>query len=342
MLQVNRTDFVADLKLLQLGTTKTKITEQLMHVFFTGTHMLCFGGEVFVAIPLVTDFSCSVVIDNLLHVVEKMNSEQVELSCVDSQLRIKGGKSKAGLPIVQDIQVVMPIEQLLNTPHTECALPSDFLEGVRFNMFSVSSDYTQGILTCISAKNDKMYSSDDLRISEYILDTPLGGQINIPSFYLEPLLVNVPHGWFETPSWYVFLCNTGAIVGVKKYLGDFPDVEPFFVIEGEQEQLILPKALKSMLDDILALCEGLYVIDKKATITINQNELTCRGESAKGWFEKKVEMEEPFHHDLTVVVNPIFLSQVLDKCNTVLFCGDRLLFTSEKFRHILALPVGAS
>ena len=78
-------------------------------------------------------------------------------------------------------------------------------------------------------------------------------------------------------------------------------------------------------------------MDKIVYIRIKGEKLTCKAKKEIGWIEKTIDIEK-YDGELKFMINPIFLSQVLDKATTVIISENKALFVNEDFNHIMALP----
>ena len=72
------------------------------------------------------------------------------------------------------------------------------------------------------------------------------------------------------------------------------------------------------------------------TISMGDHEIKCEARKKLGWVRKSI----PFEFKGTVFkigINPVFLSQILERTTTMKTSEDVALFISESFRHIIAL-----
>ena len=86
------------------------------------------------------------------------------------------------------------------------------------------------------------------------------------------------------------------------------------------------------------MAAGDYPIDKRVKITIGKGRLVVFAENeALGWIKTEIDMGVKDSPSVEIVINPIFLREILGKTNTVKIGSDRALFQTDNFRHLVSL-----
>lgn len=182
-MKIQRDDFKSILNVVKPGLAKKEILEQTTHFVFTGEEVFTYNDKICISHPFKTDFSCSVVADDLIRILNGMKSEELEIFCKDNQLQIKGGKERGGLVSYPEGQInalvsSLGIKDLLKKRWS--FLPKGFSKGLSLCIFSASKDITHGVLSGILVRDDSIISMDDLRISRYTLDESVPNAFIIP------------------------------------------------------------------------------------------------------------------------------------------------------------------
>jgi len=214
-------------------------------------------------------------------------------------------------------------------------LPADFVKGLFLCMFSASSDMTKGILTCVHIDGKKVNSSDEVRISEYTMETAIDKEVLIPARNVVELVSFDIKDYCINENWAHFKTSEGVIFSSRIMAGDYEkDFSPFLDVDAEAFEL--PEGFKDIIESITFMTEGDVNIDKVVNLQIKDKKIICRAEKEIGWIEKEVEFN--FDHNVTIQINPNFLSQVLEKATKLKAGEDRALFESGNFKHVIALP----
>lgn len=335
-MKVKRDDFSSLLKKIHRGIAENDIVEQMSHVFFTGERIIAYGSEYFTSSPFITDFKCSVTSGDLYAIVDRLEGD-ISLTLKEKELLISTGKGRAGLPIHDDLSILDGLLLPPDTPMLWNNLPDDFLEGIKISIFSASKDFTQEILTCIHAEGDSLFASDDLRISWYKMKGKIQDTLDLPAGSVQKMIQVPVTSYLVNSPWICFKTDDNFIFGMKKYMGEYPEVKHFFKVTGEG--ITLPKILPKVISDVSVIIDGVFTIDKRLEVEIQPETIICRTSSGKGWFEKETAYESNLPHTIKFLVNPVFFLQVLEKCTTVTLGKESILFSSPKFKHVLALPI---
>lgn len=343
-IELNRQDLIDVLNVVKDGIAKTPISEQLTHVFFLNTHIGCFSGERFIFVKYDTGLTLSTPVAALLPVLDRMDGEKVKLTLDGTTLKLQSKRSRSGIAINLDVSIVQDALAIVQETNPYTRMPPIFYKGLEFCMFSASVDITQGILSCICTRDGVMYSSDDLRITRYNVRTDAEqvnfSNLNIQIFDAEIILKNKPGGYRFRERWTIFISaptdTRQVIIGITQFEGNFPDVDEFFTMEGTE--ITLPDALAGVVTEAAHFCEGMFTVDKKLKLTIASDKVICRSENNRTWFEKEIEHAQSIPNEITIVINPLFLSQILEKTRVAVVGDGRVFFVSDDFEHVLALP----
>jgi hypothetical protein len=263
--------------------------------------------------------------------------EEIDLTLIDSQLKIKAKGTKAGISVSFDTTVVDIIKGLpLDTVEWN-DLPKNFLEGLSLCLFSATNDVSQGYLSCIGIQANKLFSSDNIRVSQFTMDTDMNINILFPATSAMELVRNKVDLFGIKDSWAYFQDENGVVFGCRLVAGEYPDISSYFEsIEGAD--LEFPKGTKDVVLSTLVMVEGEAILDKVLNVAVSSEGIVFKSEKGTGWVEKTVESKYE-GNAFKFMVNPILFSQVLEKTSHMTICEDRAFLQFGSFAHIMALPV---
>lgn len=322
---------------LKPGLSSRGIVEGLNNFMFTGTSLESYNERISVSFPFQSDFKCSVNSDEIYQVVSKLTSEEGELQFVKNQLLLTTKDTKLGVSANID-EAALELLQTINIDGIDswALCPKDLTKGLSLCNFSASRDMTQRYLSTICIKNNHVISSDDLRISMYTMESSIGTQILLPILSSTELESFKPTEFAFKNRRVYFKTEEGGIFSTLTIPEEYPDVTAFF--EGKGEIINLPKQLVETLSAVTILAEGLFDIDKKIELVFKKGKLICKSSKETGWIETELPLEYK-GGEVSVLINPIFLKQILEKTTEMIMLEGKAIFISGNFSHVMALCI---
>lgn len=325
---VNKSFMVSILDKLKVGLLQKGVVEQYKYIIFDGEYIKTFNGKICVFFPFKTDFICAVPSNELIRIIKGMHDEEISLEIINNQFIISSENVDSGLNTMKDVDDcdMGPLPRLFR-------LPEDFKQALDLCSFCCSTDVTDP-LNGVYVKGDNVYGSDDIRISHCKIGKELKFPFLIP---LESVLSLkdfniIKYGFNE--GWIFFKDLDGSFFCSRLIDQDYnEDPSEFFEFEGKE--IIFPDGMKEMVEKVLVLVEGDSDIEKKINVVISEGKLTCKASNDKGWINTHVVV--PIDKDITFSINPLFFIQILNKVEVAVIGEDRILFETEKFKHLIAL-----
>jgi len=334
-MQINTEELLNVLTRVKPGIAKRGIVEQFTHFIFTGTEVTTYNDDISICHPFVTDFKCSVKADDLHKILSGIKDEEIEITLEEGKMYIKTDKTRAGLATTIEGDAEEHVKILALSTLEWSPVPPDLIKGLFLCMFSASNDQTQGVLTCVYINGDTIISSDEVRVSEYKLSKDLGVKVLIPARNIVELIAFDIKQYCVINNWAHFRTEEGVIFSSRTMTGDFiEDCSPFFDVKGDS--VVLPSEFKSIISSVAFMAEGAIDSDRTVDLKIENKKILCKAEKQTGWIEKECAFE--YDHNITIKINPIFLSQILEKAATLTAGVDSALFVSDNFKHVIALP----
>jgi DNA polymerase III sliding clamp (beta) subunit (PCNA family) len=346
-MKINRSELLSALKSTQPGLAKREIIQQAAHVMFMGKCIATFNDAISVLYPFSTDFKCSVNGEEFYKVLEGIKEDEIDLSLDGDHIKIDSKKTKAGFSTLvgENEKVENMVEKILTTtskPKFFRTLPKDFVKGVFLCMFNASKDMTSGVKCCVAVRNDQIFSTDNLRMSRYVMDSKVKDEILIPARDTFDLVKYDVTRYGLSDGWVHFQTEEGVIFNCRTMKGEYPFDRVNVFFKKMSDEIKVPAELKTIMKNAVVLAAGEVDIAKMVEVTIDKGKITCKSEKERGWMIKEVDCRYK-GKKLVFYVNPIFMAQVLESATTLALVQgkehpDKAYFTQDNYQHIIALP----
>lgn len=339
-MKVNKQELLDALVAVRPGLAKKAVVEQMSRFIFTEVEVVTYNDRICISYPFKTDFQCSIAAEEFFKVISGLTQKSVELLFKNDKLVIKSGKVKASLSAftAEDELEMLEVLELGSLDKKWRDLPKDFTEGIFLCLFSASKDMSQLNLTCLKIEDDVIISSDDIRVSHYVMKESIGTSFLIPAESVSELVRFKITKFYLGDSWIYFSTDDGVVFCSKVVKGEYLDFTQYF--EFENVRLRLPVDLKQAVETVSVLAEGKFDIDKKISISIVDGKIKCRGEKEVGWIEKEIDIKFKREESIYFEINPIFFSEILARTNVMLCGEDKVLFRTDSFTHLISLYLG--
>lgn len=312
------------------GLAQKDIIEQAKNIVFDGKYIFTYSGNIGVFFPFKTDFVCSVPAQELIKIVSEILDEEIDIEFLENSLKLSGKNIEVELNVlINDIQ---DSDKMVNQDVRFYKLPENFQQGIDLCSFAVSKDVSS-YLNGIYVIEENMFGSDDLRISYFEMKSevkksfliPLSSVLSLKGFELKKY--GVKDGW-------IFFKDFDDVLFCSRLLElDYSDPSQYFEFEGKQ--IIFPEDMRMLVEKAEILSEGDFDIDKKITVKIKNNKVTCIGENDIGKIHTFAKMI--VDTNIEFIINPIFFKRILSETNSAKIKGDRIMFETENFKHLISL-----
>lgn len=307
------------------------IAEFGKYLFFLKDKAFAYNGAMSIVLDYKSDAEFAVPAVEFTKFLEKVKSDDIELT-IDEAINIKAGKATASFA-KNDFILNKAKELPLHVPETFDALPKDFVQAMKMCQYSVGKDKSFEALTYLYVHKNRAASTDNYRVSQYLMGDELKEDLYIPGEALKYLIsydvveYKLADGaiYFKGRDNAVFITRTGSL--------PFPEYESY--MERQGLELEFPVAMKEMVDTASVTVDGIVEVDKNVKIEIANNNIKVHSENEVG----KVVVEEKIDSsaEASILINPAFLSTILDITRKITLCENRIIFSTDKFKHVVAL-----
>lgn len=322
---------------LRPAIAKAQMVEQASHYIFSGTNITTFNDRICISHPFSSDHVFSVEGDDLFKSLRTIKEHEADMWVEDNTLIVQSPKTSVELSTVVGDRSAEKMIAGIGLDNLEwTALPADFTQGLGICAFTASDDATKRNLTAVHVCQNFMESSDDLRITEYIIEGDMP-EVLIPKKAAVEIAKFDPKEYCLTDAWIHFRTDTGLIFSSRIIKETFPDCSAFFDVQGTEVRL--PLELKEIAKEVSFMCEGKTDVDINITLVITKNNCRVEAKKTRGRLSKDIEMVYRKDDTVKIIINPDFLIEAISRSPVVTISdgGCVALFQSERFRHVIAL-----
>ena len=339
-MKINKSELLKALENVKSGLSNREIIEQSTHFAFMGDRVVTYNDEISISCQVPNlDLTGAVSAQELYTFLNRIKVEEIEAEITENEIRLKTGKSTAGLVLHPEIR--LPLQEMGEIKEWH-ELPEGFMEALAFCRFSCSKDMSRPILTCVHVGEDYMESSDNIRFTYRGLPD---GDIPVPEFLIPGTTVQDLNRYAVTEiatskGWVHFRTADKTLTfSCRIFEDNYPNTEAIMEMTEEPVEIILPKDLPEVLDRASVFAKAQFDSDTMVTITLKDKKILVEAKNAAGWFEEELPIrykDDP----IKFVINPAFLSEMLDKTKSCLISGNKIKFGQEEqegWTHLIGL-----
>jgi len=304
---------------------------------FTKNKIIVYTDEVAVIFPFKSEFSFTVLAEEFYGIISDIKKKEIDITMIDNKLIFKAGKTKSELQCEDSNTMEKYIDtlELKELKKGTIKLPEDFIEALKLCIPASANDSKITFLNCLHIDNNKVVSSDDLRISMYKMKGVIKGNFLIKSKDVRKLLGFDITKYYLGKSWICFSTDDDIVFALRLVEDEFPDLEDNFKFQGGK--VILPDEMKDSVKLVSNLAEGDSDLNRRIEVTILKDKIKLRGEKDIGWIEDYVPFDSKRDKDIKFNINPVFFLDILGRTNIMKVGEDRAMFEMENFQHLMAL-----
>ena len=331
---MDRKELIEVIKAIKPGLVRDNVIELAEFISFNDNEIVSFNNEISISYPYESGLKGAVKGDELLKILQAM-PDDIDIKTKKDQLVIskKGKKSKmtASLNMLKVQTDTWP-----DIPEQFEPLPKNIVEGLKFCLFSVSPDPAMGALNCIKFDEASIVSCDNFRATFYNLDKWTGIEVLIP-LNLAKTLVNYDIiNFAQDDNWLFFEDEYGVIICCKKVELDYPSEQVYSLFKSEGELITLPDDFKTALDRSEILSQIDIENQKIVKMELSKNKLVISSGGDIGQYKEEIAIEYD-KDELTIMVNPVHMKQILLNCSEFMLTESNINFKTDTFNHVIAL-----
>ena len=332
MQSIKKQAFVKSLESVKKGIANRELIEQSASFIFRKNKIIAYNDEIFAMTNSELELEGAIVAEPLLKLLNKIKDDEIQVSCSDSELTIKGKKFSSG--IMFDAEIKVPIDEV-KLPKKMQKLPDGFSSAVRLACLTAGRSLHEPILTCVHIFNNKVESCDNERITICELETEFDFDVLVPA---KPLLSLCSEKLIEVAvddAWIHFKTDDGTILSTRLFNEKFVDLQQFIPEEIDGHEITFPKHIAEILTRADIFSKDITSQEKMISLAFNDKKMLIEAKNDKGWFKEKAVVD--FKDNLAFSINLEFLQDILKITNKISVINNSLFFETENSIHLLQL-----
>ena len=309
------------------AVTDSTLVEQANVVTFNGKEIQSYNDEILIVVPIKTEVKGSLPAKELFELLRRMGDETIKFEQKGDKVEVRGKTTKAKYAIVPTESLTVPKVKKWYV------LPEDFLEGLKLCRFSAGGD---DIFGNIFIKEDKIVSSDNYRMTEYIMKSKMM-ECLLPAPIANNLLSFNPTSFASDKNWLFFKNKDKAVFCIRRVKDKYPAVTEALRKKPKGVKITLPDELRQNLKraEILA-DEDMVTSTKSISVTIKNGKVVCHGECDVGEIDETIKIDYDGKETIFNII-PALLCDILNMTNTMTVGESSLNFKTKNFQHIIQI-----
>lgn len=351
---MKREALLTAIKSIMLGIEKTGKIVGMDFLVFDNDFVRSFKDEVSVSYPLETGVDGAVHAEEFFKVLSKMGEEDVELSIEEGRIKLKDKQTCIWFNSLEPrlLGEVKARACSLLTDLEWYELPKDFIEGLNLCLFGSSTDRALEDLSGINITESQITSTDDMRMSFYIMEGPVVRPFTIPVKTAQSLveLETEFSSIALTKSWAHLYSKEEAVFSVRlmshKYdLGQLKDMAAGQKYGPKDAVYTFPKGIMEALTraQIFAQKGPLGIVDvPMVSIEYSDKNLVITASRQIGEILEHIPWKDkPMPEGIIIWSQPDFLTKVLKVTDSFKIAPSRksILFSKKNFQHFMAVTI---
>jgi len=326
----NRQEFLNALEAIAPGLSPREITEQSACYVFKDGRIYTYNDEVAASIKSPVEIEGAVVAKPLTDTLRKWVEDDIQVEQTEDKILIKGKGRRAGIRTEKEI--LLPIDSI-EKPGKWFELGEDFIEGLSIVKECAGKNQDEFKLTCVNIGPEFMEACDNSQLSRFECETPIKESTLCRQESIKHIIALDVTEVSESDNWLHFRNPGGLIISCRRFMEEYPDLNPLLKVDGSKAAL--PKGLADA-SDKAEIFSSENTENNRVRVDIKSGKIRIRGEGIHGFYQeiKKVKYNGP---PLTFGISPKLLKEITKKHNECIINETRLKVDGGKFVYVSCL-----
>lgn len=331
-MRINREQLISELEMVKGGVSPREFVEQSSSFCFREGMLMTFNDEVACKKETcLTNVTGAVQASSLTSILSKLTDDELEVEENDKgELEFQGKRKR--FAVTKDAEIFLPIDRV-EVPEKWKKLPPEFTEAVGLVKHCVSTDENRFILTCIHLHPNYIEACDNLQLLRVAIETGLSAPVLVRGTSLEQLVHLAMDRVALTDSWIHFKNQQGLIYSCRRYMEEYPSLEPLLKVDGHK--IVIPKGLAESTDRA-----AVFAADKEGDplvkVSLRDGLIRIKGEGLTGWYKevRKTTYKGP---PLEFLIAPDLLKHISEKYSDARISSDKLKVEGGSWEYATVL-----
>jgi len=341
--KLNRKIFLETLDKVKPGLSNQAIVEQSSTFVFKGNRVYTFNDEISVEAPIEVNLpECAVPAEELYKLIERTQTEELELEFTNEELIIKANRMSAGIRIEKTI--TLPVEEIQQEEKV-MSLPGGFFDGLRYCIPCVSKNQNNPVLTCVNISQTGLIEScDNFRLMRYKTDMEKKKKLDpflLPASSAKQLLnyeTLKKYGITPDRNWIRFSTEekNDFIISCRTYQNmNYPDLDDIMkrVLKENQELIKFPKNMENIIERVSVFLST-DPLDEVIEVHLKEDLIEMEGKGQSGWCKEHCRIEYK-SSPISFLINPRNFKEILKQMTEGTVGDNTIHFRSERLDHVI-------
>lgn len=331
-IQIEKAKIIESLKKVMPGVeTGSTVIDGADQLLFTGASVSSYNGEIAVSAPCDTqNVSFSVKGADFYNLVSRMSDVMLSLEIVDGKVKIKAGRTKASMTLMDSSKVMELIKDLNLGSLNYKPISEEFIDAVRICSLAGNVESIKGVAVSDYGDTSAVFETDTNRVCINKLPEKMDSFWVDDATFNNALKVGTPNQYCVSETWLHLKYEDGTVFSAKRKdhsaypfetLAMFPEAfkKAKVIVKGR-----LPNNIAEAVSRVAILASG--VENKNARLvrlTFSKTELDLYAEKVGGEASETIPWESELEEDpqgVEVWVNTSFLLEASNKVMDFTLC----------------------
>lgn len=338
-MKINRDELLKVLELVQFGVPPRETVSFSKSFIFRRGYVFSYDDEVLCRAPLKQFKGITGAVDaqRLLGILRKLTDvAQLNVEQKNGELIITDNKDKHIYLSIQKIDgEELPADQVEEPEASEWKeLGAGFDEAVKLAQDCAKEKDSTFSRTCVQFTPKYIQAYDNYQMIQYRIKIKTSEPFLVRKEAIKNIATLGMHEFAETENWVHFRGPSGLVYSCRRWLEDYPDLQPYFETEGKSIEL--PKGLERVIDCANEFSQELADANR-VQVEIKKGRVIVTGFGITGRYVEKVEASSYKGREYAFLISPNLLTNIVKKSQTVQITDNELIVQGEDWKYLAVL-----
>lgn len=330
-MKLNRNELQQALQSAAMGLDRKRIVPQGDCVVFRDNKIITYNGEISCSVNFQSEIDGAIHAELLSAALGRFDADEITAEVTESELLLKAGRRKAGIVFQQE--VLLPIDSIEQPGKWKKVTP-EFTQAVAMAVGCCGENSSRFILNCIHFSGHYIEAADPYQVIRCKVQENFSESTLIRGSAAK--CIRDATGMHRSPNWIHFLQADGSVISCRLYRDEYPAIEGFFQVDGEQ--LKLPQELDTIVNRAAVFCDKDTDDVRRVFVLLKAGKMIIEARTVAAWYREATDISYS-GPPLRFAIDPKLLSQLIKLGTDSIVNKDRLLVASEVFQYATCLGV---
>lgn len=292
-------------------------------LFFNGSYVYVFDGEIYMDALLESDLFGSVDGKLFYKLIDKYKAKEIEIRASENTIQVVCGNSVSDFSFDDNFSTPFDIPE-----KGWKKLEPNFHKGLELCSYVLSKDESDVNTSVIQVGGNLMQASDGFRMIQYYLEKEVKETFYIskstlkyfPKVKLKKYLLQDSWLFFEDENGNIIVCRP---LGVVKY----PDLSELMEQYHPKDKISFPEEIVESLERASLFKEKENELDRSIEVSISKNKATIISIGESGQYKES--FSGKFNNQFSFMINSAFFKEILSRKEAEILIDDDVIMVKE-------------